>query len=393
MTTAGNITRRGAHSWRIKYEAGEREAATGQRQTCFLTVHGTKKDAQRELVRLLAEVENGTAVDPSRVTVAEYLREWLDLAEGLTPKTLERYRQLAEYQVIPHIGATLLQKLRPQQVHRWHAILLKTGGKDGKPLSAQTVGNAHRVLHRGLERALRLEIVNRNVAHLVPPPKVEAAEVAILTAEQIADVLIKLDGYGGRYGGLPLHPIAAVAIGTGMRRGEICALGWGAVDLDKAAVRVERSLEETAAGLRFKAPKTRYGFRTISLPANVVAILRDHRRRLIEQRLALGLGRLGDADLVFPIADSSPYPPNKLSRDWGHAVRDRKLPAAHFHALRHSHASALIAAGVDIVTVSRRLGHGSPAITLRVYAHAFSVNEDEAAARAIEAAMGSKTPV
>jgi integrase len=342
------------------------------------------------LTRLLAEVDNGTAVDPSKVTVAEYVRGWLDSARDLAPKTLERYRQLAEQQIVPYLGATAMQKLRPAQIHDWHGILLKSGGKDGKPLSARTVGHAHRVLHGALERAMRLEIISRNVAHPVRPPKVESAEVTILNADQIAEVLARLDGYGGRYGSLPLRAIAALAIGTGMRRGEICGLAWGAVDLDKSLVRVERSLEETAGGLRFKSPKTAHGRRTISLPGNVVDILRDHKRRLIEQRLALGIGRLGDDDLVFPMADGTPYSPDKLSRDWGHAVRDRKLPAANFHALRHSHASALIAAGLDIVTVSRRLGHGSPAITLRVYAHAFSVDRDEAAARAIEAAMGAK---
>jgi integrase len=386
----GNITRRGETSWRLKFEAGERDPRTGRRATRFVTVRGTKKDAQRELTRLLAEVDSGTAVDPSTVKLAEYLRQWLDVGEGLSPKTLERYRQLAEQQILPHLGATRLQKLRPAQIHDWHATLLKSGGKDGKPLSPRTVGHAHRVLHGALERAMRLEIVSRNVAHPVPPPKVEAAEVRTLTADQITDVLAKLNGYGGRYGALPLYPITALAIGTGMRRGEICGLSWGAVDLDKAMVRVERSLEETAAGLRFKPPKTVAGRRTISLPANVVDILRDHRRQLIERRLALGMGRLGEDDPVFPMVDGSPYAPDKLSRDWGHAVRDRKLPATSFHSLRHSHASALIAAGLDIVTVSRRLGHGSPAITLRVYAHTFSPEKDDAAARAIEAAMGAK---
>jgi integrase len=155
-------------------------------------------------------------------------------------------------------------------------------------------------------------------------------------------------------------------------------------------VRVERSLEETAAGLRFKAPKTRHGYRSVSLPAQAVDILRAHRRQQLEQRLVFGLGKLGPDDLVFPLSDGSPYPPDKLSRDWGNVVRDKKLPRVMFHALRHSHASALIAGGVDIVTVSGRLGHGSPAITLTVYAHAFN-KTDAAAARAIEAALGPRT--
>ena len=269
-------------------------------------------------------------------------------------------------------------------MHDWHGTLLRSGGAKGSTLSPRTVGHAHRVLHRALERAMRLEIVGRNVAHVISPPKVDAAEITILTADQIADVFTKLDDYKRRYGWLPLYPIAALAVGTGMRRGEICALAWRAVDLNRATMQVERSLEETKAGLRFKPPTTAAGRRTISLPANVVEILRDHRRRLIEHRLAIGMGRLGNDDMVFPMADGSPYSPDKLSYDWGHAVRDHKLPAVNFHALRHSHASALIAAGVDVVTVSRQLGHGSPAITLRVYAHAFSADKDEAAARAIE---------
>lgn len=104
--------------------------------------------------------------------------------------------------------------------------------------------------------------------------------------------------------------------------------------------------------------------------------------------MLLGLDRYEAKDLVFTLADGSPYPRDKLSRDWGNLIRDRKLPRVMFHALRHSHASALIAAGVDIVTVSTRLGHGSPAITLGLYAHLFN-KTDDIAAKAIERALGS----
>lgn len=380
MSGRGNITRRGKSSWRLKYEGGEPDPVTGKRQTSYVTFRGAKKDAQRELTRLLAAVENGTAVAPSTETIAEYLRGWLSADQRLSPKTLERYRQLAERQIIPHLGSMALQKLRPAQVNDWHQTLLKSGGAGGRPLAARTVGHAHRVLHRGLARAVNLEIVSRNVAHTVPPPKPEAAEIAILSAPEIADVLARLDGH-------PLHPIAALALGTGMRRGELCALAWGALDLEVATVRVERSLEETEAGLRIKPPKTHHGRRSISLPAGVVETMRAHRRAQAEHRLLLGLGRPGAADYVFTLADGSPYAPDKLSRDWGNAVRDRKLPRVMFHGLRHSHASALIAAGLDVVTVSKRLGHGSPAITLTVYAHRFA-NKDAAAAAAIDAALG-----
>ena len=176
-----------------------------------------------------------------------------------------------------------------------------------------------------------------------------------------------------------------------MRRGEICALAWGALDLDAGAVRVERSLEETKEGLRLKSPKTRAGRRTVSLPASVVETLRVHRRRQMEHRLAIGFGRLGDDDLVFARADASAHPPDNLSRDWRRTVLSLKLPRVSFHALRHSHVSALIAAGLDVVTISRRIGHANPAVTLAVYAHVFAgANKDATAAAAIEAAMAAK---
>ncbi len=375
----GNITRRGAHSWRLKYEAGAPDPITGKRRTRFVTVRGTKKEAQRELIRLLGAVANGTAVDPSTLTIAEHVRAWLAGDNGLSPKTIERYRQLAEQQIIPHLGATVLQKLRPAQIADWHAMLLRSGGKDGRPLAPRTVGHAHRVLHRAFELALRLEQVGRNPVHTVPAPKVEQVEPEILTAGQIATVLGALNDH-------QLYPIVSLALATGMRRGELCGLAWGAVDLDHAVVKVERSLEETASGLRFKSPKTRAGHRSIGVPATTVDLLRAHRAAQLEMRLRLGQGRTAAGDLVFALWDGTPYPPDKLSRDWGNVVRDRKLPAVSFHSLRHSHASALISAGVDIVSVSRRLGHGSPAVTLTVYAHRFH-KSDDAAVVAIEAAM------
>jgi integrase len=137
----------------------------------------------------------------------------------------------------------MLQKLRPAQVYAWHATLLKAGGKNGRALSARTVGHAHRILHRAFERALQLEMVARDPAHVVRPPKQNAPEVEILSPTQMADVMSH-----------PLYPIVVLALGTGLRRGALWGLAWGALDLDAAAVRVERSMEETAAGLRFKLP-------------------------------------------------------------------------------------------------------------------------------------------
>ena len=248
----GNITRRGKTSWRIKFD----DPIGGERRARYVTVRGTRKDAQRELARLLGEADRGCLMEPSKLTVAAYLRQWLANARELSPKTAERYWQLAEQQIAPHLGAIPIQKLRPVHVQQWHSTLLKQGGENGRPLSARTVGHAHRVLHRALQRAVESETLFRNVSSAVKPPKVEAEAIEIMTPEEIKDVLARIEDN-------PLQPIVAVAIGTGMRRGEALALRWCDVDLDAAVVRVERSLEESVQGLRFKAPKTRKGRRTI----------------------------------------------------------------------------------------------------------------------------------
>jgi integrase len=148
-------------------------------------------------------------------------------------------------------------------------------------------------------------------------------------------------------------------------------------------------MEETDAGLRLKVPKTKGSIRTIKPPNSTVELLRAQHRQQTEFRLQVGIGgRPGSQDLVFTLPDGRPYPPDQLSAAWGLMLKARGLPQVRFHALRHTHASALIAAGLDVVTISKRLGHGSPAITLQVYAHLFNRQTDNAAADAIERALG-----
>jgi integrase len=383
----GNITRRGKASWRLKFDAG-RDSATGKRLTKFITFRGTRRDAERELTRLLTAVDGGTLVDPNKVTVGEYLDSWLgDAGADLAPKTLERYRQLSDQQIKPHIGATVLQKLRPSHVQEWHSTLLKSGGKGGKPLSARTVGHAHRVLHRALARAATAEVVSRNVAAAIKPPKVvlDPERIMSLKADQVPVVLERLKGHA-------LFPIAALAIGSGARRGELCGLRWGDIDLLRnsgGSIKIERSIEETKAGLRVKPPKTKHGRRTVTIPAMAVEALRALRLQYQERRLALGLGKIEPGDLVFASVPGEIPSPDNLSRDWRRTVKALKLPEIPFHGLRHTHASMLISSGIDVLSVSRRLGHGSPAFTLSTYAQFFE-DRGDAAAKAIDTFLVGK---
>jgi len=132
---------------------------------------------------------------------------------------------------------------------------------------------------------------------------------------------------------------------------------------------------ETKAGLRVKPPKTKRGKRPIGLTADAVAMLREHRKRQIELRLQLGQG--GQPVLVFTPVAGELLSPDNLT------LRARKLPLVSFHSLRHTHASVLLNAGVDVLTVSRRLGHRKASTTLDVYGHTIE-GADKAATKKLE---------
>jgi integrase len=371
----GSIIRRGERSWRLKFDVGADNA--GKRKTRYVTFRGTKAEAQRELVRLLAAEQSGQGVDPTRETVAEFLTRWLRdwSAVNMSPKTHERFGEIVRLHVFPHIGAKRIQKLTSDDLVALYATLKTATG-----LAPRTILHVHRLLFRAFGHARKWRVAPTNVAADADTPNVEDVEVSILQPGEAQAVLTALRGK-------TLYPIVATALGTGMRRGELLALRWQDVDLDRATLRVERSLEQTKAGLRFKAPKTKHGRRAIALPAYLVADLRAHWKMQQEQRLALGAGKSPPDSLVFATFEAKPKSPNALTKEWSVAAKALGVKVS-FHGLRHTHASQLIASGMDVLTISRRLGHGTPTITLAVYGHLFT-NSDDRAAQVLDAAFSS----
>jgi integrase len=354
----GHIRERSPGRWAIILDLHDDK---GNRRRKWHSFKGTKREAQAECARLITEMKSGAYVEHNKQSLNEFLDRWEQdwAAHNLSPKTSERYSQLLAKHVRPHLGAKPIQLIRPADLNGLYAVLHQR-------LAPRTVRAVHRVLHRVYGHAARWGTVKRNTIALVDTPKVPATEAAALQLTEIPKLLASLRGR-------PLYSIAFTALGTGLRRGELCALRWQDVDLDGGILRVEQSLEQThRAGLRFKAPKSARGRRTISLPPAVVAELRTHWRAQQEQRLALGVGKVPPDGLVFATWNGHARRPDDLSRSFGEAMKKIGMPHITLHSLRHTHASQLITSGMDILTVSRRLGHGSPAITLNVYGHLLS---------------------
>ena len=292
----GYIRRRGKGSFELTLELDA--GADGKRRRRFANVKGSHRDAQRALAKMLAEADAGTLTDPSKMTLAAYMQQSLDAAHELAPKTRERYAEIAARWVAPYLGAHKLPKLTREHIKTWHATLLATG------LAPRSVLHAHRLVSRVLSEAVAGNIVAGNVAAKAKPPAVPDSELEILDADQVTAVLEALKGGS-------LYPIAALAIASGMRRGELCALQWADIDLDRGVARVERSVEETRAGLRLKQPKTRAGRRNVALAPDTVAMLRAHRAEQMRVRLALGQG--GPPNLVFGTLEDELSSPDNLS--------------------------------------------------------------------------------
>jgi integrase len=374
MSGRGHIRRQGKNSWGGKYEKGV-DPVTKERRTGYFTVKGTKREAQAELTRLLGEVSRGVLVDHSKETVGAFLERWLrDWAcLNVSSKTFERWVQLATIQIVPRLGSAPIQRIKPVDLTTLYATLMREGGARGGPLAPRTAGHCHRLLCRAFGHALEWGLIQSNPAAVAQPPRVPDVEIEIPTEDELAAVLEHVKPRNPQ-----LHALGAVDLVTGARRGELCAFLWRHFDAKAGTLKIERSLETTKAGLRFKSPKSKTGKRTLSLPVSAVEVLRAHWRTQQETRLKLGLGRAGPDDLIFAKADGSPLEPDTVSKEWLRATKAATGRPIGLHSLRHHHASHLIAHGCDILTVSRRLGHASPTITLNVYGHLYPQTDDKA---------------
>ena len=372
----GHIRERSPGRWAIVIDV--RDPQTGQRKRRWYSFQGTKRAAQSECARLLAAQEAGTAVEPSRLTVAAYLGKWLDhVRPQVSPRTIERYAEIAAEYLAPALGQMPLSKLQPMAISTAYDAIRANRKKGQGDLSARTVLHCHRVLSAALRQAVRWRLLPYNPAADVRPPKVERRQVAVYSLTQTADLLEALRGSW-------MHVPALLAVLCGLRRGEIAALRWGSVDLDKGRLAVVQSAEQTRAGVRFKEPKSGQA-RTVALSAAVVGELRAHRTRQAEQLLALGV-RLDAEAFVVAQPDGSPYDPDSISKEWRLRVIRSGLPRIRFHDLRHTHASHMLASGVHPKIASERLGHSRVGITLDLYSHVTEGLQDDAVAR-VDAAM------
>lgn len=378
----GHITRgRSAGTWYLRVEL--QHDGNGKRRQRRETMRGTKADAQRRLRDLLGEIEAGGYADAQRMTVAKVGQRWLATKEHrVAAKTYAFYASHLRLYIVPALGSLRVESLRPAHIEA--AIGVWTHGKrndrEKGALSSRSVAHLFNTLRTMLRWAVKMRMLAQNAADAVDPPRFERKEMRVVDAAGVTRLLRAAQG-------TDLQAIVAVAIGTGLRRGELLALRWSDVDLDQRRLAVRRSLETVKGVTRTKPPKTARSARTIALPPFVADILLAGQRRQTELRRGLGL-TLPEDGWIFVRADGSSWEPGAFSLAFARFVKRAKLPHIRFHDLRHSFGTLALASGVDLQTVSRALGHESTAITSRTYLHAIEALQQDAAAR-IDALLGN----
>lgn len=376
----GHIRERppGSGNW---YAVIDTRDAAGNRKRKWHSLKATgKRQAQIEVAGLISEITNGTAFDPTKVTLRVYLQRWLaHMATQVSPRSHECYSEIVESWIVPALGNVKLAKLQPEQIAQAYSDALAHGGRNGGGLSPRSVVMMHRALSQALKQAVAWKLLGASPAAVCKPPRVERKQMNVLDIDSTAS-LIEF-AKGGR-----LHMPVLLLTLSGARRAEVAAIRWNRLNLDTGRLSIETSIEQTAQGTREKPPKSGRS-RSITLPALLVEELRRHRIRQAEELLRLGIRQTEETHVCLR-EDASPWKPRMLTYAVARLIRSSGLTRVRLHDLRHGHATHLLAANTHPKIVQERLGHATIQQTMDTYSHVMP-SMQEGAAVTIDAAMKS----
>ena len=362
----GHIRKRGADSWQIAIYRGT--DPQGKKLYNYVTVRGTRRQAEQKLTELVRSLDTGEYVEPSLETVSKYLKKWLDMKhQKVRPRTIEFY-DLQIRHLDKLIGSIPLQRLSPLHIEGAYNKLTQ----DVSPAMA---AGAHRTLRAALNQAVKWHLIAVNPVAAVDPPRATRPVVVPMTPEQVGAFLEAAAKTS-------LYSLYLAAILTGLRRGELLALQWSDVDLKGETIAVRRTLTRGGSKPVFSPTKTRSGHRIVEISGVLVSVLQDHRRKQKEQRLSVG-PIWQENNLVWPNERGQAMTPSVLHRHFKALLKAVKLPTStRFHDLRHTHASLLLASGTtSLKLIQERLGHSSITITADTYSHLLPGAQREAADR------------
>ncbi len=362
----------GIDSWRIRVYAGREK---GRVRWVSRTVHGTKRAAQKELAKLVTEVEHGQVSTCHPISLEELVERWLaDIGPHRSAYTLKEYGRIFEANIRPALGSVKLDKLvkEPDRIDAFYCHLI------GRGLATASVRRHHALLHASLGRAVKWGMIPSNPADRATPPSLQRPTIS---APDVTDVQ-RLISAAEIHGDSVLATAIALAAVTGCRRGELCALRWSDVDWQGRALRVSRSLTVIKTDVT-EGPTKTHAYRRVAVDDALGALFAKRRADQENYAAQIGTALVADPYILSRGADGSfPCKPDGLTQAYARVAKSLGL-AGHFHQLRHFAGTVAIASGADVRTVAGRLGHADPSVTLRVYSHALEERD-----RALASVLG-----
>ena len=364
----GTIEARGPGAWRLRVVVGYRP--DGQPRQASRTVHGTRRKAQSELAKFLAEAERDEAPLVGNMTVAAYLDRWMEHVRAHRQPDTTRNYALRCKRFKREFGSVRLDKLRSHHLDAAYRRWLLEG------LSPATINSYHGVLSSALSQAVRWGLISRSVAPLATLPTVEPRRMTVPSVETVRMLVTTAEKH---------DPVLSAAIMlaalTGCRRGELLGLRWSDVDRDEMVLQVQRSIKREEFGRVLRAGPTKtHQDRRVALDPVMLAVIDTHRRRAETwaEEAGVTIGAVGYMLTEDPTGET-PMAPDTLTHRFSRLAARTGAGSIRFHDIRHSVATTLLGAGYDLAVVAGRLGHRDPTVTLRVYAHALQQRDRQAA--------------
>lgn len=370
----GHLQQRAPKTWRLSVYVG-RDSRTGRKRYAQRTFHGTKREAERALARLVTEVDEGRHSASAAGTFGNLLDRWLETKEqSVDSSTISNYRWLTEQYVRPGLGRARLANLKPSDIDTFYVRLAANPGVNGKKLSPRTIRMCHGVVRQSLEQARKWGLITRNPALDASPPRSRHHEIHPPSVDQVLELLAAAKDYDEDFATY-LRVLAA----TGCRRSEALALRWDDIDWKKSELLISHSLTMVGSSVVEKDTKTHQSRRLI-LDAGTVRELQAHKDRA-DERASMCDTKVTKSSYVFTsdAEGKEPWRPDVATNRFGRLCKSTGITGVRLHDLRHYVATNLGAGGTPLATISARLGHRDRATTLNIYQHALPAQDHQAA--------------
>ena len=334
----------------------------------------TKLEVLKKVDEFKVKNTLGLSTKDDKLTIQEWIKTWLEeyKMNDCRPSTMERYLGIYKnYIEDTNLGIIKLKDLKPLTLQNYYNDLVKKKNK-----TPDTIKVINKVLSGGMKQAQKEQLILNNPCLAVTLPKIQAKnEVMTFTIDEQKLLLNQLEGNRDKC-------IFSLALGSGLRLGELLGLKWSDIDFESRQITISRSIKRvkcfdekstTKTKIIEQLPKTKYSLRTIPLPEVTINELKKHKNMISKEKLKAGEIYI-DNNLVFPNEIGGYIDARNLSKRYRRVLKKANIPYRKFHALRHTYATRLFENGVSLKVVQVLLGHSNMEITANIYTH---VLEDE----------------